>query len=104
MGPPPPRKRSHNYFNNGGSSFKRTPMINMHQEKHFRYGLKELFARHSLDPKVSDPLGGMIFAKGSRSSIEDAKDFVDEKVKEGVIKGEVANDIFDLLDRYGTWR
>jgi hypothetical protein len=104
MAPPPPRKRSHNYFNTGGASFRRRAMLNMGQAKLFRYSLRDLFHRHEVDPKVADPLQSMIIAKGSRSSIDEAKDFVDEKVKEGVIKGEVADDIFNLLDRFITWR
>lgn len=104
MGPPPPRKRSHNYFNTGGASFRRRAMLNMGQAKLFRYSLRDLFHRHAVDPKVADPLQSMIIAKGSRSSIDEAKDFVDEKVKEGVLKGEVADDIFNLLDRFITWR
>jgi hypothetical protein len=104
MGPPPPRKRSHNYYNTGGASFRRTPMLSMGQQKHFRYSLREIFARHNLDPKIGDPLGGALFAKGSRNSLDDAKDFVEEKVREGVIKPELADDLFTLLDRYSTWR
>jgi len=104
MGPPPPRKRSHNYFNTGGASFRRRAMLNMGQAKLFRYSMRELFQRHQVDPKVSDPLQSAIIAKGSRSSIDEAKDFIDEKVKTGTIKGEVADDLFDLLDRFITWR
>jgi hypothetical protein len=104
MAPRPPRKRSHNFNNTGSASFKRTAMINMHNEKHFRYGLKALFSKYEVDPRVSDPIGGMIFAKGSRNSIEEAKDYVDDKVREGLIDDRVAADIYDLLDRYGTWR
>src|SRR5258706_12608156 len=104
MGPPPPRKRSHNYFNTGGASFRRRAMLNMGQEKLFRFQMRDLFARHEVDPKVSDPLQSMIIAKGSRASIDEAKDFVDEKVKAGIINGDVADDIFNLLDRFITWR
>lgn len=104
MGPPPPRKRSHNYWNTGGASFRRRAMLNLGQEKLFRFSLRDVFARHEVDPKVADPLGSMIIAKGSRASIDEAKDFIDEKVKAGVIKGEVADDIFSLLDRFITWR
>ena len=79
-------------------------MLNMGQEKLFRFQMRDLFARHEVDPKVSDPLQSMIIAKGSRASIDEAKDFVDEKVKAGVISGDVADDIFNLLDRFITWR
>lgn len=79
-------------------------MLNMGQEKLFRFSLRDVFARHEVDPKVADPLGSMIIAKGSRASIDEAKDFIDEKVKTGVIKGEVADDLFSLLDRFITWR
>ncbi len=79
-------------------------MLNMGQEKLFRFSLRDVFARHEVDPKVSDPLGSMIIAKGSRGSIDEAKDFIDEKVKSGVLKGEVADDLFNLLDRFITWR
>ncbi len=104
MGPPPPRKRSHNYWNTGGDSFRRRPMLNMGQAKLFRYSMRDLFARHEVDQKVSDALQSMIIAKGSRTSIDEAKDFIDEKVKTGVIKGEVADDLLTLLDRFITWR
>lgn len=104
MAPPPPRKRSHNFFNTGGASFKRTAMINMRTSKLLRFNLREVFQRFEVDPKVADPLGAMIIAKGSRTSIEEAKTYIDEKVKEGVINDEVADTIMDLLDKYGTWR
>jgi hypothetical protein len=99
-----PRRRSHNFFNTGGASFRRTAMLNMHNEKLFRWGLRAVFDKNKVDPKIADPLGGMIFAKGSRNSIEAAKDFVDDKVRDGILDDKTARSIYDLLDKYGTWR
>jgi hypothetical protein len=46
----------------------------------------------------------MIYAKATKQSVRDAKNYINEKEEEGIIPSEIAKKLNRLLSRFSTYR
>jgi len=79
-------------------------MLSQNKMTVFRYGLREIMSNYKVDETVSSSLIATVLAKASRISIESAKRFVHEQEKLGITSKEATDEIFDLLERFSTYR
>lgn len=86
------------------SDTDRKRMLDLRREGHFKYDLKEALAKSTLAPEQLASFAATIFSKGSRQSTMDAKDWVTQKLTEGVITKTDRDAINTLIDRYSKWR
>ena len=102
-GPPP--KPKHNWVNKlTRESRARERMLDKSKENYFKYDMEDLLKKHEVPEERRLSLAATIFAKGSRSTTEEAKQFVKEKQTEGLITEALAKAITNLIDGYSTWR
>lgn len=85
-------------------SRSRDRMLNLGRENHFRYDLEMIVQDSSVEEEKQLSLRQMIVTKASRLGIPETKFYLDEKVDEGILEKETANEIKRLLDKYATYR
>jgi len=86
------------------SESDRTPMLNVRAATSFRFGLREIMSNYKVEEGVASSVIASVIAKGSRISINSARDYVLEQEKTGLYPREVTDEILDLLDRYTRHR
>jgi hypothetical protein len=79
-------------------------MLDMRKADWFRYDAKEVLEYSGMDERTWAPMLTTIIAKASRTSIREAKEYIDQKVDEKVLPPDAANELMRLLDRYKKWR
>ncbi len=80
-------------------------MLDGSQETRFRYYMEEiLIEQFEMEPENARPFIQQLWTQGHRNSIDDAKEWLDEKVQEGVVDADTAKRIRDLIKRYSRWR
>src|SRR5688572_15689309 len=100
-----PPKPKHNWVNKlTRESRTRERMLDKSKENYFKYDMEDLLKKHEVPEERRLSLAATIFAKGSRSTTQEAKDFVKEKQTEGLITEPLAKAIINLIDGYSTWR
>ncbi len=70
----------------------------------FRYDLREILEKSTLDPSVQSSFLASLIAKASRTSIKDSKIYAREFVNEEGLTEEDYSRIISLLDRYSKYR
>lgn len=83
---------------------ERTPMLNLHRVSIFRFDLKEIMSHYEVEESMARSVMASVIAKGTRVSIDSAKDFVREQVSAGAYPEEASEEICDLLDRWSKLR
>ncbi|HOP08739.1 MAG TPA: hypothetical protein PK718_01840 [Candidatus Methanofastidiosa archaeon] len=81
---------------------KRKPCLSMRNMDDFKFKLAQILKE--IDEKNYAQVSGMIYAKASRQDIKEAKNYISDKEKEGVIPEETAKKLNRLLSRYSTYR
>jgi hypothetical protein len=81
---------------------KRVKKLNMRRIQDFKWDLS-LILKEISDENVASIKGG-IYAKASKIGVREARDFVTEKEKEGIIPEETAMKLTKLLQRYSVFR
>ena|SRR5687767_2155150 len=100
-----PVKQKHNWVNKlTRESRTRERMLDKSKENYFKYDMEDLLKKHEVPEERRLSLAATIFAKGSRTTTQEAKDFVKEKQTEGLITEALAKAITNLIDGYSTWR
>src|ERR1041385_7944590 len=100
-----PIKQKHNWVNKlNRDSRQRDRMLDKSKENYFKYDMEDLLKKHEVPEERRLSLAATIFAKGSRGTTQDAKDFIKEKQQEGLITEALAKAITNLVDGYSTWR
>jgi hypothetical protein len=79
-------------------------MLNLHRVTTFRYDLREIMSHYEVAESVARSVIASVIAKGTRVSIESAKNYVREQEKAGMYSAEVSDEICNLLDRWGRFR
>lgn len=79
-------------------------MLDQRRMDYFRYDAKEIFERNGIEEKVSKPMLASIVSRGTRNSIDEAKEYVDEKISEGVLDEDIGRALKKLINRYKKWR
>lgn len=101
-GPSGPR---HNAFNkNTRESRQREKLLNGSKANYFRYEMEDLLKQSSTPPEHHNPIIQSLWAKGSRISVKEARIFLHEKAKEGILDADTERRIDQALERYSTWR
>ena len=79
-------------------------MLDMRREEHFRYDMRQALTEGNVPAEQLNSIYATVFSKGSRNSLDEAKEFVFQKTEEGVLTPQVRDRILNLVDRYSTWR
>lgn len=85
-----------------GKKSKKKQCLNMRRIDDFKYDLDQLI--NELDEKNAAQVKGMIYAKATKQSVRDAKNYINEKEEEGIIPSEIAKKLNRLLSRFSTYR
>ncbi len=100
-----PRKPKHNWTNKlNRDSRQRDRLLDKSKENYFKYDMEDLLTKRNVVEERRAALIATIFAKGSRNSIQEAKDFTKEKLDEGLIDETTFKTILTLIDGYSVWR
>ena len=83
---------------------QKTAMLDLRRSASFRYDLREIMTHYEVSESVAASAVASIIAKGSRVSIESARNFVLEQEKLGSYSREVSDEICNLLDRWSRYR
>ena len=79
-------------------------MLDVRREQHFRYDMRQVLDEGKVPEEQRNSIYATVFSKGSRISLDEAKDFVQQKMQEGVLSPQLRDRIMMLVDRYSTWR
>lgn len=79
-------------------------MLDVRRADHFRFDMRQALAEGKVPEEQVNSIYATVFSKGSRISLDEAKEFVQVKTTEGVITPQVRDRILLLVDRYSTWR
>ena len=79
-------------------------MLNLRKELEFKYDLRKTLEAAKVDPKAVPSFIATLFSKGSRINLFDAKDYINDKLEEGLLDERTRDRILDLLRRYQRWR
>ncbi len=102
QGPRPPR---HNETNRQTKeSRQRERLLDSSRANYFRYEMQDILKTSPTPPELHGALIQSLWAKGSRISVSEAKTFLVEKGKEGVVDRETQSRLATIIDRYATWR
>ncbi len=79
-------------------------MLNHGQETRVRYYWEQILEEAGMEDENARYLIQGTWTKGFRGSTDDAKDFLQEKVAEGVITDQIRHDMCRVIDKYSTYR
>ena len=103
MGAPRPVK--HNQGNrNNRESRQRDKMLDQSKANYFKYELQDFLKTTAVAPDLHNSLIQTLWAKGTRDSTQEAKVWLNDKVKEKQVDVATQQKIIAMLDRYSTWR
>ncbi len=100
-----PRPPKHNQANrNTRESRQRERMLDQSKANYFKYELQDFLKTSAVAPEQHNALIQTLWAKGSRDSAQEARIWLNDKVKEGVVAADVQQTILRIMERYSTWR
>lgn len=103
--PNTPRVPKHNEANrNSRESRQREKMLDQSKANYFKYELQDLLKTTAVPAEFHNSLIQTLWAKGSRTDVQDAKVWLMEKVKEKIVDAPTQQKILAVIDRYSTWR
>lgn len=94
---PPPWQRRAN-------AQPRRQYLDVRREEHFRYDMRQALDEGKVPEEQRNAIYATVFSKGSRNSLNEAKDFLNLKTQEGVLTPQLRDRLMMLCDRYSTWR
>lgn len=83
---------------------ERTVMLNLGRITSLRFDMKEVMSHYRVEESAASAMMANVIAKGSRISIDSAREFLFQQEKSGVYPKEALAEIADLLDRYSKLR
>lgn len=100
------RRRRYDRRPNRGDTLKRVRMLDMGRMNSFMFAAEDIFRQTGNKETVQNyaSILASIAAKASRIGIEDAQQYIKEKVVEGRLPKEAEEPLCRLLDRYSRWR
>lgn len=103
--PGTPRVPKHNETNrNTRESRQREKMLDQSKANYFKYEMQDLLNASPVPPELHNSLIQTIWAKGSRTNVQDAKIWLNDKVKEKEVDAATQQKILATMDKYVTWR
>lgn len=98
----PPRRFSSSKPKNRDS--KRQPMLTTRRVGPFKYDMKEILEKSSMEPSTQSSFLASLIAKATRTSIKDAKMYARDFIGEEGLSEEEYSRVSRLLDRYSKYR
>jgi hypothetical protein len=103
--PGAPRPVKHNQANrNSKESRQREKLLDTSKANYFKYDLQDLLKTSPVAPELHNSLIQTLWAKGTRDSTQEAKVWLNDKVKEKQVDVPTQQKILGILDRFSTWR
>jgi hypothetical protein len=100
-----PKPPKHNQANrNTKESRQREKLLDTSKANYFKYDLQDLLKASPVAPELHNSLIQTLWAKGTRDSTQEAKVWLNEKVKEKAVDVATQQKILGMLDRFSTWR
>ena len=98
----PKRRRSPD--KRGGGRQPQSKKLDRRKYLEYKYAARELLENDSINEEHRSNILGQIWAKGERSGIDDALEFINQKEAELIIPQEVAEEFRRMVKRYTTKR
>ncbi len=98
-----PRRRSWKDKKGGGRQ-PQTRKLNRRKYLEYKYEVRELLDIPSIPEENRSNILGQIWAKGERSGIQEALDFINTKEQELILPEEIAQKLRELVNGYATKR
>lgn len=103
--PGAPRPVKHNQANrNSKESRQREKLLDTSKANYFKYDLQDLLKASPVATELHNSLIQTLWAKGTRDSTQEAKVWLNDKVKEKQVDVATQQKILVILDRFSTWR
>jgi hypothetical protein len=100
-----PRPPKHNMSNkNTRESRQRERMLDQSKANYFRYEMLDFLKTTPVPEEHHNALMQTLWSKGSRISLQEAKVWLNDKVKEKMVDPVTQQKILGILERYSTWR
>src|SRR4030042_1911970 len=101
--------RQHHRMKPGGprrqyTSTERTRLANKQHASVFKFHLKEIMRDSDMSDEQKPTFVANVLLKASKNSIADAQDYIDARIKEGLLEQPIADSIMRLLEAYATRR
>ena len=96
------RRRSHD--KKGGGRQPQSKKLDRRKYLEYKYAARELLDNDSISEEHRSNILGQIWAKGERSGVDDAVEFINQKEAELIIPEEVADEFRKMVKRYTTKR
>ena len=88
----------------GGGRQPQSKKLDRRKYLEYKYAARELLENDSVSEEHRSNILGQIWAKGERSGVDDAIEFIDQKEAELIIPEEVAEEFRKMVKRYTTKR
>ena len=96
------RRRSHD--KKGGGRQPQSKKLDRRKYLEYKYAARELLENDAISEEHRSNILGQIWAKGERSGIDDALEFINQKEAELIIPEDVAEEFRRMVKRYTTKR
>lgn len=98
------QKRRRSNDKKGGGRQPQSKKLDRRKYLEYKYAARELLDNDSISEEHRSNILGQIWAKGERSGVDDAIEFIDQKEAELIIPEEVADEFRKMVRRYTTKR
>ncbi|MGB0265085.1 MAG: hypothetical protein ACPGAN_02255 [Candidatus Poseidoniaceae archaeon] len=98
------QKRRRSSDKKGGGRQPQSKKLDRRKYLEYKYAARELLDNDSISEEHRSNILGQIWAKGERSGVDDAVEFIDQKEAELIIPEEVADEFRKMVRRYTTKR
>ena len=88
----------------GGGRQNQVKKLDRRKYLEYKYAARELLEDDAVKEEHRSNILGQIWAKGERSGVTDALDFINQKEAELIITEEIANEFRNMVKRYTTKR
>jgi hypothetical protein len=79
-------------------------MLDVSRKKEFKYHMSRILERSDMREDVRQTFMANVLSKSSQQSLDSAKDYIMDMVREGHLEDEVAKRLFKLLDEHSMRR
>tara|TARA_B100000282_G_scaffold253452_1_gene198649 strand:- start:1338 stop:2189 length:852 start_codon:yes stop_codon:yes gene_type:complete len=98
------QKRRRSNDKKGGGRQPQSKKLDRRKYLEYKYAARELLENDSISEEHRSNILGQIWAKGERSGVDDAVDFINQKEAELIIPEDVADEFRRMVKRYTTKR
>ena len=98
------QKRRRSNDKKGGGRQPQSKKLDRRKYLEYKYAARELLDNDSISEEHRSNILGQIWAKGERSGVDDAVEFINQKESELIIPEEVAEEFRKMVKRYTTKR